>query len=204
MQLVHGSASSWNALCYPESHPNTTRFLANQLESVSDMLTGAGRSFMERSRAAFEHYNGAAAMRFAREAVRAVQGVFETPGIRQLSTLDEMTRANDIMQRWMMANPVVRERYHAQRMDGYSDTYSDVHGAVSGEEHYDYRRVMDGIVQWDTNGDWSVTQYVEPLLEGDRDLLFEEQLDIMNGWSAMDLLLSIGKDDPTSNSGGSL
>jgi hypothetical protein len=204
MQLTYGSAQSFDALVYGESHPNTVNFLQNQISHVSERLTDAGRMFMDRGRNAFEHFNNSEAMRFARNAVRAAQGIFDTPRIRELSTLEDFTKANLLMQRWAMANPKVRELYHAQRIDGYSDTYQDVHGTVTGDRHYDYRRVTDGLMEFSDEDGWKCTQYVEDLIEGDRDLLFEEQLDITRSWRAMETLIALGKDDPTSQTGGSL
>lgn len=204
MLLTHGSSSAWDSLLYGENNPQTVSFLQNQIASVGSVLTNAGREFMDRSRAAFDHFNGSEAMRFAREAVRSVQGMFEVPRIRQLFTVEDFTKATDIMQRWVMANPNVRNRYFDQRIDGYSDTYQNVHGTDIKEKHYDYRRVMDGIIEFNEEDGWKSTEYVEPLIEGDRDLLFEEQLDILRTWNAVDLLIQLGKDDPTSTVGGKL
>ena len=57
---------------------------------------------------------------------------------------------------------------------------------------------------FDSEGDWKITEYVENLVEGDRDLIFEEQIDIHRTWSAMEVIMAIGKDDPTSSTGGKL
>ena len=168
------------------------------------MLSDAGRNFMSRATAAFEHYNGSDALRFARNAIRAVEGAFETPRIRELSTLGELTSANPLMQRWIMANPTVRGLYHSQRVDGYSDSYTDMQPGHVGEDHYDYRRVMDGFMSTDESGHAKFTQYVENLVDGDRDLIFEESLDIQHGWSALEYFIALGKEDPTSSTGGSL
>jgi hypothetical protein len=204
MQLAYGGADAFNALVYGESHPNTVNFLQNQFDNVATMLTSAGNTFMNRGREAFNHFNSSAAIEFARNATKAVMGAFETPHIRELKTLEDFTRAAPLMQRWVMANPVVREKYFMQRLDGYSDTYVDIHAGKIKEDHYDYRRVMDGILTFSDNGDWKITQYSEELLDGDRDLLFGEQTDIIKGWSAMDYLLQLAKDDPTSTVGGKL
>ena len=204
MELSYGSASEWDALVYGQSNPSTVNFLQNQFNTVTNMLTDAGRQFMDRGKAAFDYFNGANAIRFAREAVKSVKGMFEVYQIGQLKTIDEMRNSNDIMQRWVMANPNIRQRYFDQKLDGYSDTFTNVHSFDIGESHYDYRRVMDGIAVFDDEGNWKITEYVEPLLEGDRDLLFGEQLDIQRTWSAMDVLVALGNDDPTSPDGGKL
>lgn len=204
MNYAFGAADAFDALVYPQQHPDTVRFLESQVSSIANTLTDAGYAFMQRSREAFDKYNGSAAMRFAREVMQSVKNIFETPCIKPLWVLKEMQGASLLMQRWVMSNPVVRELYHAQRCDGYSETYVDMAPGLSGDDHYDYRRVMDGAVVFDENGDWSSTQYLDELIEGDRDLLHEEKVDILNTWNAMNLLIALGADDPTSSSGGYL
>jgi hypothetical protein len=174
------------------------------MSQFSSTLMDAGRAFMQRSREAFEHYNGTAAMRFVREVVQSIQGTAPVAHIGTLFELKEMQGASLLMQRWIMANPVVREQYHKQQLDGYSETYVDVNPGDIGEAHYDYRRVMDGTLVFDAEGDWICKQYLDKLHEGDRDLFHEEQVDIQQTWTAMDLVMHLGKDDPTSASGGML
>lgn len=204
MSYSLGAADSWDAIVYGEPHPSTVSFLQQQVSQFSDTLTNAGRAFMEKSRQAFDFFNSSEAMRFARDAMQRVRGAFETPGIVNLWDLAQMQGASLTMQRWIMANPVVRKMYHEQRCDGYSDTYIDMAPCAIGKDHYDYRRVMDGYMQTTPEGDWKIEHYLESLTEGDRDLMHEEKIDIMLTWSAMDLVLALSQDDPTSPVGGSL
>lgn len=202
----YGADDMFDAMLYGETHPNTVAFLASQVSQVADTLTEAGRAFIAKSAQVFNHYNGAEALRFARGVMSQVKGIFDTNRISTLWELAEMQDANLTMQRWIMANPNVRQMYHAQKCDGYSDTYLDVEPGWVKEDHYDYRRVMDGqfVFNPTEDVDWRSTSYLDQLKEGDRDLLHEEQVEILRGWDAMDLLMALGKDDPTSAVGGSL
>ena len=203
MSYAYGSSDAFDALVYGQQHPNTVAYLQNQLSTIGNYFTDAGRGFIEKSQQMFEHYNSSAAMEFARSAVRTVTGVFDVRTIRQLSTLSDFTQANDIMQRYLMSSPYIGEMYLKQRIDGYSDTYVNMNGSNIGEDNYDYRRVNNGIVQFEDD-DWKIHQYHELLRDGDRDLIFSEQLDILNSQRAMELIIALGKDDPTSNIGGQL
>ena len=202
----YGAADSWDAMLYGEQHPNTVQFLAQQVSLVSDKLTETGRAFMSKAVDLYEHYHGDSAMRFARGVLAKAKGVFQGQHIHSLWELAAMQDASITMQRWIMANPNVREKYHAQKCDGYSDTYVDVDPGLSGDDQYDYRRVMDGqfIFNPDEETDWMSVQYLESLKDGDRDLLHEEQVAIRNTWTAMDLIMAMAKDDPTSAVGGTL
>ena len=205
MQLTYGAADAFNALLYGETNPQTTSFLANQIERAKSLFVGAGHAFIDRAQQAFHHYNSSDALRFARKAIASVSHVVETPRIMELGTLQQMQQASSLMQRWMMANPVARELYEAQRCDGYADTYIDMEPGRFGDAHYDYRRVNQGILVFDEHdGGWSAPQYCDELLEGDRELILEEQVAILRSWDAMNILLAMSKEDPTSPIGGTL
>jgi hypothetical protein len=199
-----GASDAFDALVYGQTHPSTVQFLQNQVSSVVDTLTDAGRSFMGKAAEVFDRYNSSEAMRFAREVMASVKGAFQTPRIVSLWDLAEMQDASVMMQRWIMANPNVRAMYHNQRCDGYSDTYVDFSPGEVGVDHYDYRRVMDGMVVFGEDFDWKATIFLDELYEGDRDLIHDEKIDIINTWSAMDVIMALGRDDPTSSVGGSL
>jgi hypothetical protein len=199
-----GATDAFDALCYGQSHPSTLQFLQNQASFIADTVTQQGRAFLDRSRQAFEVFNGSAAIDFARKISSTVKGLFESKHIVGLWELEAMQKASITMQRWVMANPTVRKLYHEQKLDGYSDTYSDVHGTDIADSHYDYRRVMDGVMQFEDNDEWFVKEYIEDLLDGDRDLTHSEKVDIIHTWNKMDLILALGKDDPTSPVGGKL
>ncbi len=201
-----GAADAFDAMCYGESHPSTVQYLAQQVSHVAETLTDAGRAFMAGARDLFDHYHGSEAMRFARGVLAKVKGAVQNQRIHSIWETVDFQNASLAMQRWIMANPTVRELYHKQRCDGYSDTYVDMEPGQVKHDHYDYRRVMDGVMLFepDEETDWKVYQYLDELKEGDRDLEHFEKVDIQNTWNAMDMLLAIAKDDPTSAVGGSL
>lgn len=207
--LSFGASDAFDALVYADAHPATLNFLQNRLTQMSQQAVGAGRAFIARAQEAFNHYNGAAAMGFIRNVLQTVGGGVGTasPSVNRVVCLFElvqMQQASPMMQRFVMANPVVRDLYHRQRCDGYSDSYVDVHPGDIGEAHYDYRRVMDGIMQMDEKNEWYVRQYHERLPEEERPLFFTEKVDILCTWNAMDLIMALGKDDPTGQAGATL
>ena len=59
---------------------------------------------------------------------------------------------------------------------------------------------MHGMVEDDVDpeGDWKTSFYLDEIHEGDRELTFEEQIDIISTWDAVKAFMARGKDDPTS------
>lgn len=203
VDVIDGGAEMFNALAYPEKHPSTLQFLANQFENIGQSLNDAGRAFFQGVQNVFQAANSSEAMRRARLAMQKVKNVFEADIVKSMFELNEFQAAQTVMQRWMMANPTIRALYQQQRCDGYSETYKDMFPSAIGEDHYDYRRVMHGIVQDDPEHDWKVSFYLDEIYEGDRELTFDEQLDILNSWEVAEAYIKRGE-DPTSQFGNSL
>lgn len=193
-----GGVDTFNALVYNEPHPNTVSFLESMVAQPTAALTSAGEAFMSRAREVYERFHGSDAVRLARAAARQVKSQWERNIIRPLTTIAETQQAPYKMQRYLMAEPTVRRAYHRQQCDGYSESYVDVAPGLVGHDHYEYRRVMDGIVQETDDGGWYVDEYLDELEDGDKELLFEEQFDILRSWNTLASAMIAGKDDPTS------
>jgi len=137
-------------------------------------------------------------MRRLRAVVSQLGHCMQKDVIKPLYLLEDIQQAAPVMQRWLMSNIALRERYHAQLCDGFSTTYVDYHPDDIGENHYDYRRVMQGIAVDNEDGTWTATQWDDPLFEDDRELDVREQADILNAWANAEMFLKRGESDPTS------
>ena len=203
--VTMGGVEDFNARIYQPKNPNTLRFLENQFEhlsNISNTLNDATRSFFSGAREVFDRVNGSEAMRLARAAKRAIGHVFQKNEIRVLRDIGALQQAPVAMQRWVLAEQTVRQMYHEQRCDGYSDSYVDVEPGRIGEDHYDWRQVMNGVVQdvveEDGTDNYKVQVWVDDLIEGDRKLGFDEQAEILSTWDVVKYHLLRGKEDPTS------
>lgn len=200
------SLESFDYFIYPEQNPYNQSYFHSQVYQVNQALNAFGQKFMEASRQIYEKINDWQAIKAAKAALRYAVGLAHPNAITKLKTLDEVRAAQPVMQRYIMANPVVREFYQKQRIDGFSDTYLDNEPGKIGSRHYDYRRVTDGIVQ-DTQteeGDyeWVSHQYFEDLFDGDRDLELVEKVDILHTWDIIEMFMKAGQADPTNPFGG--
>lgn len=196
---------AFNAFVYPEKHPSGVQFLREQFNNFTGVLTNTANEFIQASRQQVDRFTSHAAVDFARNILKSFMGTNAviTDRVLSLFEIDQFQGASLQMQRWVMASPVVRGLYHEQRCEGYSETYVDMDPGLKGEDHYDYRRVMDGVMHI-TDDNWYATSYVEELKEGDRDLTHGEKVDIQNTWSRLEYLIALNKEDPTSPDGGYL
>ncbi len=195
VNVIHaGDVRSFDAMLFPEQSPQTSSYIQSQLNSFSSTLTEIGKQFVESSKALYEKINDSNAIRLAKAAVRMAKGMFHPNMIIPLETLEDVRAAQPMMQRYIMAEPTLREQYHRQLVDGFSDTYADVEPKRIGEKHYDYRRVMDGIVIDDEEEGWIANNYFEDLRGDDRDLDLVEQRAILKTWDIIRMALASEKD----------
>ena len=90
----------------------------------------------------------------------------------------------------------LRLMYHQQRCEGYTDTYVDMHPGDVGEQHYDYRRVVDGMVM-EQDDELVSVQYFDEIKEGD-ELDIDDQVAILRTWDSVKAAIEENKEDPTS------
>lgn len=200
-----GASAEFDALLYPQSNPGTLEYLNRQFSGMSALSTDAQKNYYGRAYEVYQSYTSDAAIDFARQVAQQAHRDerMESAYIVEYNDLASLQDAGPTMQRWIMANTAVRQMYHAQRCDGYSDSYVDQEPDQFGSNHYEYRMVTDKIVE-STPTEWHSTQYLETLREGDRPLTLMEKFDVMSTWLTLESFLSMMGEDPTSRYGDKL
>lgn len=201
-EFIDGDNTFFKASIYGAPDWKAMEFLSNQYNNISAYAKDSSMEFFNNAKMMFDKLSGSTAMRMARQAGAVVGSMWDTDDIRHLKTLLDIQVAKSTMQRWIMANPVVREMYHNQQLDGYSDSYIDLHPNDIGENHYDYRRVMNGIAV-EVGERLLCTTYPDELFD-EKELSIEEQVDIKMTWDEVERLIRLRQEDPTSKWGNSL
>ena len=202
INVMTGDDVSFRALAYGyEKHPGTLSFMESTMNNVSNVLTAGGQAFLSNARSIYDNLNGSYAMQMARAACNKVGNMFARTDIHEIREIEKLQNANLIMQRYIMASPEVRTVFQSQLCNGYSETYVDMYPGKIGEDHYDYRRVQNGILN---DEDERITYYLDDLVEGDRELAFDEQLAIKATWKVVADLMKYGSVDPTDPLNGSM
>lgn len=203
-QVINGGQAEFDSLVYGQSHPGTVEFLRGQVQAATNMFSSIGTTFQSSINNMFEKFHGSEAQRLAKIVHRKITNIFTADVIRPLWEIEEFHQAQLGMQRWVMANPMVRDLYHQQLCDGYSTTYVDMQPGAVGEKQRDYRLVMDGIAQVDDDGVMRMEHYFEDHGPDETPFMLADQVDIISSWDAVEYYLKKKDRDPVSPWGDSL
>lgn len=179
----------------------TTQWLGERAQQVRTHVTHAGQQFFDQARTMYDVVSNSQAMQMLRNLREKTGGVWNADQIQPLTTLESIQTAAPVMQRWIMAEPTIRERYLNGEMEGYSDTYTNPHGDCIADRHIDWRMVMSGSVDVpEDDSPWVSREYIEyqggehPI----KPLAVHERQDIRTTWARVVALTEEGGEDPTS------
>lgn len=194
-QMLHDApADMINYLIYPDQNPNNQSYILNQLNNYQNLIQDTEQQYMEKARQLYDSIQNSHTARMARAAMRSIKGALRPNVICELTDLNDVRSAQPIMQQYIMAQPAIRQLYHEQRCDGYSDSYNDYSPGVIGFGHNDYMAVMDGIMEDTADDGWKISTYAYDLMPNDRVLTFDQKVDILHTWQIIELAISAGED----------
>lgn len=176
----------------------TTDFLRDRLNNMISLGT-VSEAFMNSARSMYDQFHGADIMRQVRAVTQQLGGLFDLDKIHYLHDIADFQRAKPIMQRFLMAEPTIREMYLRFEADGYSETYQNIHGNDVGTWHHDYRLIMDGMLVEAPDDELVVRVFYEDQHEEDLVRLTPwDQMDVARSWERMRYFIQQREQDPTS------
>lgn len=201
--FVDADPDLMNISVFGQPHPNTVTFLQNTYNSVVNTIANVSSSFMNAIQHTYDRYVNPINQQALLTAARNLDATWSGNLIRPLTTVGQLQTAPLVMQRYIMAVPEIRRDYHDGMCSGYAKTYHDIQPGVVGEQHYDYRRVMNGIgVEVEDGIKFSF--YPDELIGDDVELNIYQQADIIASMAHALSFHNLGEDDVTCVYGGSL
>lgn len=204
MNVIAGGTDAFDGIMYPQMNQINRRYIERQLTNFNDSLNDVGRRFLEGAKHVYDAMTNSEIAQAARLALSNARNFLHPNQIRPLYTLEDMQSSFPVMQRWIMASPEIQNLNREQRCYGFSDTYYDNSPNDVSDNRYDYRRVMNGILQEDPNdGSLFYIEYPDSLKKGDEELTFRNQIDILKTWDIISGFIKEGE-DPTNPYGNRL
>jgi hypothetical protein len=133
------------------------------------------------------------------------KGFFSGNIISRLESIEDCMNASLQGQRYIMANPRIRQLRRDMLCNGFYDTYDDEDpNAPTPEHHNDYRRAMNGVVVWDESGGDDVrVRHYSASDDEDSALTALQRHIIQANWGFQNVLVD-EKIDPTNRTGGKI
>lgn len=128
-----------------------------------------------------------------------LNGVWQTNSIRKLDTILEVQQAPLVMRNLIMANPTLKKKWNNGLMEGWNGEYTGDNTSVA-DTHYEYRRVMDGVIK----EDFTHTQYHEELVNLDDALGIIMKDAVIHVWDVCNKSMLVDSVDMTSQNNGRL
>jgi len=196
VNVVNGGNTAFSALLYEAPSNSMLDYLTQQMGQAKQVLGEAYSGFIENATSIYNKFNSTEAINAAKAIVMANSMHLSDTQIMPLVE-ETLRNANYVMQQYIMAMPEVNTLANDNMCYGFAETYYDTEPGVTGTDRNDYRRVMDGVLDFDEEEAF-VTYYTNG---GDEeDLCAMDTFSILNTWNAVKQALS-NDIDPTSPDG---
>lgn len=207
MPVFTGDAAEASAVCFSMPSNDVMAYIGESMNKYIGAMGHLSSSITDRVMQQYQEFNTNTLGRTATAIRHKINNFWKGDSIRVLPTIGDIQQAPQSMVRWAMANPEIRGYYHSGRIEGYGDEYIDREQTLSGRNHYDYRRVMDGTATFRPVKDAedcdvmasSYTNYYDKLLDRDVVLSNLDKISIQTVWEIANGSLEDGDgSDPTS------
>lgn len=175
---------------------NTLNWLGERSNALRSTMSSTAANFFNTAQNMYSMISQSDAMLALRNLTAKSENAWQSNNITYLGTVQHLQTAAPVMQRWVMAEPRLRDMYLNNEVEGYGKSYTNIHGNVTGEQHYDWRRVMDGVMV--VKEDQFGFKHYHDCMGDDEPLTIFQKVDILNTWNAINKALDEGEMDPTS------
>ncbi len=202
-----GGVDDFERQTFEPVHEGTIEYLRNQVQAIGqgwgDTLSASAQNFVSRASESFDRFFSSEALANSRAAMRRVKGMFNRDVVNFCVTAEDFQQASPKNQRYIMTHPVLRKMFHDQMVDGYEGQYIDHQPGVIGKDHRDWRRLHDGDIFEDEDGDLVTTHYIEMTNEEESEIPLDEKMIHKENQTMLDIVLALSDRDPSNKSGGS-
>ena len=200
INMVDGTRELEEAMLYRPPSRQLADYLQSNFSSAMERIRSTNTTFINRLNDLYHRYTSDEAIVRAKDVLYDSSTYLHDDVITRTNyhDLNNTTLAN---QRYIMASPEIGRLHRRNMVHGFQDTFKDFEEGIYGEDRTDYKRVMDGIMQFDEEGNAFYNKYYFVDETGDMDLTDNEKYSILESWKQVSYYLAQGIDptDPDSN-----
>lgn len=192
--VVNGGEFAAKALLYKQPSVDVMNYLNNKLDHVINYTTGLSERFKTTVSNLYNQAFNSDIINTAKQYLSQSDYALRQDVIYTVP-YDKTYEANLIMQQYIMAEPHMNNMYRKNMCFGYQDTYFDPEPETYGKDRYDYQRVMDGVLQFETTDDEKELAFINHYSNADEiELTNSERTAILDTWHEVARMIAEGKD----------
>jgi len=181
---------AFRSMVYKPPEQSLLNYLQDNIQQGAQALGDIGRDFVAGAQSMYEKVNNSAVINASKALLMNIDSHISQDAIYYVNQ-NNIEDANTIMQQYIMANPVMNNLYQRDMSYGFQDTYFDKEPDVKGEEREDYRRVMDGSLEFFDDGVGYVVSYAS---SDETELDMMEKITIKDTWAEVERMIALGID----------
>lgn len=176
---------------------STTSWIQDRTQALMNTVSATTANWFNQAKTFYQTITETDALSALRNLTAKVDQSWKGNNIHLCHNLTQLQSANPVQQRYLMAEPNLRQLYLNQSCEGYAGSYNNYHGDAIGVNHYDYRRVTDGMLLVnDDHIEWN--DFYEAIPDNDKELELYEKADMIRNWNLVNIALDAHEMDPTS------
>lgn len=200
--VVRGGAAAFLAMSGTAPSASSMRFLKQYNESrwsdesLMSRLSDHSRRFAERARQAYEDAYSDEMFRTMRSLRDQFTHAFQEDTIHRLRGIGDYQNAPPIMQRFILSDPIIRQRAQQQRTAAYDEDYVDREPQVPTEWHRDRMLSTNGFAIENDEGELELSFFAIDEEEDDPLMDIYEQSMIADAQMGVRICFEEGDEDP--------
>lgn len=158
-KVVKGGSLAAEALLYKQPDASLQEYIKNNIAYAVDATKNIGTSFVNTIGTMYNKFNNSEVINAAKMILYNA-GTHLSQDVIHYVNYNNIHNANLTMQRYILVNPVIYGLYQNNMCHGYADTFIDnVSRDTLLEDRIEYQQVMDGLLQFDKEGEGYVHHY---------------------------------------------
>lgn len=198
MQVISGDDAVFDAMVFGQPPPQVSQYIAQQTQHAQQLFSNSGHWLMQHANNYYQSVRNDDAFRIARAIVHQVKSLWGTNTFQSLLQTSQVQNAPNVMVRWIMAEPTLRQLYLQGVAAGYGSRYIDSDPGVAGQYHVDYRLLHNGLMTIDTDEDsdvdWTSVSYYDLVDDNEIELTLSDKVNILDTHETVRNAIAAGRD----------
>lgn len=149
--VVNGGDVAANALLYRQPDTTVMDYLKHNMNTIFNHATNLSDRFVNTVKSMYNKVHDSSVMTASKLLLNNAEYVLDQHTLYAVP-YEGFNNINLAMQQYVMAYPEINKLNRQNKCYGFQDTYVDPEPDTYSEERYDYQRVMNGVLQHNSEG----------------------------------------------------